>query len=199
MFLLAVAFFVFAYPERSHAEVSFLLPVGVGITLRGLVVWRLSTRGAYGTVRPLQPRLGFATFGLPRRAASLLTFRYTKTDLNITHPAPHTHTYMLIPPKLRGDADRAKSEACRVLREKEALRERVAALQSATDRAGEVAETAERVRDEARLAAAAAAQRMQQEGERLAETEGENEGLRTRLQMAEEELAGLVDDANQVR
>lgn len=72
-------------------------------------------------------------------------------------------------------------------------------LQSAADRAAEVAETAERARDEARLAAAAGAQRTQQEGERLAEAEGEIEGLRARLQMAEEELAGLVDDADQVR
>lgn len=75
----------------------------------------------------------------------------------------------------------------------------MAALQSATDRSVEVAEAAARDRDEARVAAATAAQRVQQEREGLAEMEGENEGLRARLQMAEEELGGLVADADKVR
>lgn len=90
------------------------------------------------------------------------------------------------------------SEASRVLREKEALRERVAALQSNADRAVEAAGAATRERDEGRLAAAAAAQRAQQEREGLAEAEGEIEGLRVRLQMAEDELAAFVADAHQV-
>lgn len=85
-----------------------------------------------------------------------------------------------------------------MLREKEALRESVAALQLTTDRATEASEAATRDRDEAKLAAAAAAQRAQQEREVLAEAEGENEGLRTRLQMSEEELAAVVADADQV-
>ncbi|CBJ30404.1 conserved unknown protein [Ectocarpus siliculosus] len=101
--------------------------------------------------------------------------------------------------KMRGESERAKSEASRVLREKEALRERVAALQSAADRSEEAAEGAGRERDEARAAAAAAAQRAQRERECLAEVEGENEGLRERLRMAEEELAGLVAEADQAR
>ncbi|CAM9789285.1 unnamed protein product [Pylaiella littoralis] len=101
--------------------------------------------------------------------------------------------------KLRGDAERAKSEASRVLREKEALRERVAALKSATDRSAEAAEAATRDRDEARVAAATAAQRVQQEREGLAEMEGENGGLRERLQMAEEELEALIAGADQAR
>lgn len=74
----------------------------------------------------------------------------------------------------------------------------MAALQSATDRSAEVAEAATRDRDEARLAVATAAQRVHQEREGLAEMEGENEGLRARLQMAEEELGALVADADQV-
>ncbi|CAN0290948.1 unnamed protein product, partial [Hapterophycus canaliculatus] len=98
-----------------------------------------------------------------------------------------------------GEADRARSEASRVLREKEALRERVAALQSAADRAVEAAEAASRDRDETRVAAATMAQRAQQEREGLAEMEGENEGLRVRLQMAEEELRSLVAEADQAR
>lgn len=98
----------------------------------------------------------------------------------------------------RRDADLAKSEASRTLREKEALRERVAMLQSATDRAAEAAEAAARDRDEAKVAAATAGQRAQQERDELAEAEGENEGLRARLQMAEEEMAGLAADADQV-
>ncbi len=99
----------------------------------------------------------------------------------------------------REEAERAKSEASRLLREKDALRERVAALQSATDRSAEAAEAATRDRNEARMVAATAAQRAQQERERLAEMEGENEGLRTRLQMAEEELGSLAADADEVR
>lgn len=98
----------------------------------------------------------------------------------------------------RGDADRARSEASRVLREKEALRERVAGLQSAADRAAEATEAAVRERDEARLEAAAASRRAQQEREGLAEIEGENEGLRARLQMAEEDVSLLASEADQV-
>ncbi|CAM9159615.1 unnamed protein product [Laminaria digitata] len=101
--------------------------------------------------------------------------------------------------RLRRDAELAKSEASRTLREKEALRERVAMLQSATDRAAEAAEAAARDRDEARVAAATAGQRAQQERDGLAEAEGENEGLRARLQMAEEEMAALAADADQAR
>lgn len=78
------------------------------------------------------------------------------------------------------------------------MRERVAALQSATDRANEAREAADRDRDEAKLAAAAAAQKAQQERDKLAEIEGESEGLRARLQMADEEIAVLVADADQV-
>lgn len=99
----------------------------------------------------------------------------------------------------RAEAERAKSEASRVLREKEALRERVAALQAAADRSSEAAEAVARERDEATVAAATAAQRAQQERDGLAEMEGENEGLRTRLQMAEEELGGLAAAADQVK
>eukprot|EP00903_Cladosiphon_okamuranus_P005510 g5490.t1 len=98
--------------------------------------------------------------------------------------------------KLSAEAERAKSEASRLLREKEALRQRVAALQTAADRSKEAAETALRERDETRVAAATAAQRAQQEREGLAEMEGENEGLRARLQMAEEELGVLAADAD---
>ena len=98
----------------------------------------------------------------------------------------------------RAEAERAKSEASRVLREKEALRERVAALQSAADRSEEAAEAALRERDEARVAAATAAQRAQQERDGLAEMEGENEGLQARLQMAEDELGVLAAAADQV-
>eukprot|EP00904_Undaria_pinnatifida_P009883 jgi/Undpi1/6024/HiC_scaffold_2.g01298.m1 len=101
--------------------------------------------------------------------------------------------------RLRRDADLAKSEASRTLREKEALRERVAMLQSATDRAAEAAEEVARDRDEARLAVATAGQRVQQERDGLAEAEGENEGLRARLQMVEGEMAGLVAEADQAR
>lgn len=71
-------------------------------------------------------------------------------------------------------------------------------LQSATDRAAEAVEAAARDRDEAKVAAATALQRAQQERGGLAEAEGENEGLRARLQMAEEEMAGLTADADQV-
>lgn len=71
-------------------------------------------------------------------------------------------------------------------------------LQSATDRAAEAAEEVARDRDEARLAVATAGQRVQQERDGLAEAEGENEGLRARLQMVEGEMAGLVAEADQV-
>ncbi|CAM9723282.1 unnamed protein product, partial [Ascophyllum nodosum] len=101
--------------------------------------------------------------------------------------------------RLRGEVERAQSEACRILREKEAMRERVAALQSATDRAVEAGEATARGRDEAKLEVAAAVQRAQQDRDKLAEAEGEIEGLRTRLQMTEEEIAALVADADQVR
>lgn len=56
-----------------------------------------------------------------------------------------------------------------------------------------------RERDEARLAAAAATQRTQQERDTRAEVEGENEGLRMRLQMMEKEMAILAGEADQVR
>ena len=78
------------------------------------------------------------------------------------------------------------------------MRERVAALQSATDRAVEAGEATARGRDEAKLEVAAAVQRAQQDRDKLAEAEGEIEGLRTRLQMTEEEIAALVADADQV-
>lgn len=71
-------------------------------------------------------------------------------------------------------------------------------LQSAADRAAEAVEAMARDRDEVRLAAAAAAQRAQQEREGLAEAEGESEGLRETLQMAEEELAGVLAEVEQV-
>lgn len=74
----------------------------------------------------------------------------------------------------------------------------MAALQTAADRSKEAAEAAFRERDEARVAATTAAQRARQEREGLAELEGENEGLRARLQMAEEELGVLAADAHQV-
>lgn len=115
------------------------------------------------------------------------------------HPAPQSEPFRVaVLLHCREEAERAKSEASRLLREKEALRERVAALQSATDRSAAAAEAATRDRDEARMVAATAAQRAQQERERLAEMEGENEGLRTRLQMAEEELGSLAADADEV-
>lgn len=56
-----------------------------------------------------------------------------------------------------------------------------------------------RERDEARLAAVAASQRTQQERDATAEVEGENEGLRTRLQMMEKDMAILAGEADQVR
>lgn len=56
-----------------------------------------------------------------------------------------------------------------------------------------------RERDEARLTTVAAAQRTQQERDALAEVEGENEGLRMRLQAMEEEIAVLAGEADQVR
>lgn len=74
----------------------------------------------------------------------------------------------------------------------------MSALQSPADRSKEAVEAAFRERDEARVAAATAAQRAQQEREGLAEKEGENEGLRARLQMAEEELGVLAAAADQV-
>lgn len=55
-----------------------------------------------------------------------------------------------------------------------------------------------RERDEVTLAVATAAQRMRVEREERAEIEGENEGLRTRLQMAEEEFASLLAETDQV-
>lgn len=100
---------------------------------------------------------------------------------------------------LRGDADRAKSEASRVLREKEALRERVAALQSAADRATEATETMAHARDQVKLEAMTAASKAQQERDKLVEAEDEIDGLRTRVQMLEEEFALLTAEADQVR
>lgn len=74
----------------------------------------------------------------------------------------------------------------------------MAALQSAADRAAETADAATRERDEARLEAASASQRVQHEREGLAELQGENEGLRARLLMEEEEIAALAGEADQV-
>lgn len=63
----------------------------------------------------------------------------------------------------------------------------------------QAAEAVARARDEALLTASAASQRAQQERDGLAEVEGENDGLRARLQLMEEEIAALATEADHVR
>ncbi|CAM9941955.1 unnamed protein product [Discosporangium mesarthrocarpum] len=99
----------------------------------------------------------------------------------------------------RAEAERAQSDATRVSRDKEALRERVAALASAQERSAAAAAEAAGERDEARVAVAREAQRAAAAEEEVLRAEADADGLRERLREVEEEMATMVVNANLAR